>query len=37
MIRLVYFDYDNEQCPPNVPNNIDKCNCMNFFVVYVNM
>lgn len=36
MIRLVYFDYDNEQCPLNVPNNIDKCNYMNFSEVFVN-
>lgn len=37
MIQIVYFDYDNEQCHPDVLNNIDKCNNMNFFVVFVKM
>lgn len=37
MIRIVYFDYDNEQYHPNVPNSIDKYNCMNFFVVFLKM
>lgn len=37
MIRLVYFDYDNEQYHPGEPNNIDKYNYKNFFVVFVNM
>lgn len=37
MIRIVYFDYDNERCRPDVSNNIDKCNCTSFFVVFVKM
>lgn len=37
MIQLVCFDYDNEQYHPDVPNNIDKCNYMNFFEVFVSM